>query len=158
MKIDVFQNAEMMSLYSLNHVWFLPWWMSDILLWQNAISLAGSFMPGSQCSYMRLSLLVVVYKSWSAEDGLACLFIIICKSGVCKNKYTERNLYAHTNAVVTLQNKEITSPALSSSSSELPAQGVWALKAPSMFSRNSWTDALSFSGSGALFENVTIKL
>jgi hypothetical protein len=27
-----------------------------------------------------------------------------------------------------------------------------------MFSRNSWTDALSFSGSGALFENVTIKL
>lgn len=53
---------------------------------------------------------------------------------------------------------QLTSPALSSSSSVLPAQSVWALNAPSMLARNSCTEALSFSGSGALFEKETMKL
>lgn len=53
---------------------------------------------------------------------------------------------------------QLTSPALSSSSSEHPAQSGWALKALSMFLRNSCTAALSLSGLGEFFENVTIKL
>ena len=106
--------------------------------------------------HMWVSVCLLWYMN--AEDWFAHIFIVISKSCVCKNKYTEPCLCMHTNAVEALQNNEITSPALSSSSSELPAQGVCALKAPSMFSRNSWTDALSFSGSGALFEKVNIKL
>lgn len=57
-----------------------------------------------------------------------------------------------------LKSSELTSPALSSSSSEQPDQSGWALKAPSILAKNSWTEALSLSGSGALFENDTIKL
>lgn len=57
-----------------------------------------------------------------------------------------------------MQESKHTSPALSSSSSEQPAQSECARKALSMLARNSCTAALSLSGSGAWFENDTMKL
>lgn len=59
---------------------------------------------------------------------------------------------------VKLKASKLTSPALSNSSSEQPAQSGWALKAASILLRKSWTAALSLSGLGGLFENDTIKL
>lgn len=69
-----------------------------------------------------------------------------------------KNCVAYPNEFMENNLQKLTSPELSSSSSELPAQSVWALKAPSMLARNSCTAALSFSGSGALFEKDVMKL
>ncbi|MFS7950027.1 hypothetical protein Hanom_Chr06g00578561 [Helianthus anomalus] len=49
------------------------------------------------------------------------------------------------------------SPVLSNSSSVRPAHRGWARKLASILLKKSCTDAASLSGSGALFDNDTIK-